>query len=69
MLGNEMPKGWYRVELTRKSVWMVFPSERLGDFFKHELRWSELFSSTRTVLSTSPLNALRGIIQPSARPQ
>ena len=55
VLGNEMAKGWYRVELTRKPVWMVFPSERLGDFFKHELRWSELFSSTRTVLSTSPL--------------
>ena len=39
-LGNEIAKNGYRIELTRKAVWMVFPNESLLDFFKHELRWS-----------------------------
>jgi ceramide glucosyltransferase len=39
-LGNQVAKKGYRVELTRKPVWMVFPSETLGEFLAHELRWS-----------------------------
>jgi ceramide glucosyltransferase len=39
-LGNEVAKKGYRVELTSKPVWMVFPEETLGEFLAHELRWS-----------------------------
>jgi hypothetical protein len=28
------------VELMRKPVWMVFPQETIGQYFRHELRWS-----------------------------
>lgn len=38
-LGNEVAKRGYRVELIRKPVWVVFPSETLRAFLKHELRW------------------------------
>lgn len=40
MLGNEVTKRSYRMELMRKAVWMVFPNQTLVEFFKHELRWS-----------------------------
>jgi ceramide glucosyltransferase len=46
-LGNEISKRGYRIELMRKPVWMVFPRESLGDFFKHELRWSILLKNLR----------------------
>lgn len=46
-LGNEVAKKGYRVELTRKPVWMVFPDETLRDFFKHELRWSIMLRNIR----------------------
>jgi len=49
MLGNEIAKRGYLVELTRKPVWMVFASEKLGDFFKHELRWSIMLRGIRPV--------------------
>lgn len=39
-LGNEVAKRGYRVELTRKPVWMVFPHETFAEFLGHELRWS-----------------------------
>jgi ceramide glucosyltransferase len=46
-LGNEIAKRGYRVELTRKPVWMVFPRETIDDFFKHELRWSIMLRNIR----------------------
>jgi ceramide glucosyltransferase len=46
-LGNEIFKRGYRIELMRKPVWMVFPRETWGDFFKHELRWSILLKNLR----------------------
>src|SRR5437660_2540395 len=39
-LGNRIARRGYRVELMRKAVWMVFPQETIGQFFRHELRWS-----------------------------
>lgn len=38
-VGNQVAKRGYRVELMRKPVWMVFPTEKLSEFLKHELRW------------------------------
>src|SRR5580704_4207439 len=46
-LGNEVAKQGYRVELTKKAVWMVFPDESLADFLKHELRWSVMLRNIR----------------------
>jgi ceramide glucosyltransferase len=46
-LGHRIAKKGYRVELTRKPVWMVFPDESLGGFLKHELRWSILLKNIR----------------------
>jgi len=46
-LGNEIAKRGFRVELTRKPVWMVFPNEKLRDFLKHELRWSIMLKNIR----------------------
>src|SRR6202790_5149601 len=39
-LGNRIARRNYRVELMRKPVWMVFPQETIGQYFRHELRWS-----------------------------
>jgi len=39
-LGNRIARRSYRVELMRKPVWMVFPQETIGQYFRHELRWS-----------------------------
>jgi len=39
-LGNRIAKQGYRVELMRKPVWMVFASETLEEYLRHELRWS-----------------------------
>ncbi len=49
VLGNEVAKRGYRVELMPKPVWMVFPKERLRDFFQHELRWSIMLRGIRPV--------------------
>jgi ceramide glucosyltransferase len=48
-LGNKIAKGGYRIELTRKPVTMVYPKERLGQFLKHELRWSIMLRNIRPV--------------------
>ena len=47
VLGNEIAKRGYGVELTRKPVWMVFPNEKLSHVFKHELRWSIMLRGIR----------------------
>jgi ceramide glucosyltransferase len=39
-LGNRIAARGYRVELAAKPVWMVYPSETLGEFLRHELRWT-----------------------------
>lgn len=39
-LGNRIARRGYRVELMSKPVWMVFPQETIGQYFRHELRWS-----------------------------
>jgi ceramide glucosyltransferase len=39
-LGNRIASKGHRVEFMRKHIWMVFPSETMGEFFRHELRWS-----------------------------
>jgi len=39
-LGNRIARRNYRVELMRKPVWMVFPQETIGQYFRHEQRWS-----------------------------
>ncbi len=39
-LGNRIARRGYRVELMSQPVWMVFPQEAIGKYFRHELRWS-----------------------------
>jgi ceramide glucosyltransferase len=39
MLGNEISRKGYRVEVMRKPVWMVFPKQTIEEFLRHELRW------------------------------
>lgn len=39
VLGNEISRRGYRVEIMRKPVWMVFPKQTFREFLKHELRW------------------------------
>jgi ceramide glucosyltransferase len=39
-LGNRIARRGYKVELMPKPVWMVFPKETIGQYFRHELRWS-----------------------------
>jgi len=39
-LGNRVASKGHRVEFMRKNIWMVFPNETIGEFFRHELRWS-----------------------------
>jgi ceramide glucosyltransferase len=39
-MGNRIASKGHRVELIREPVWMVFPQEKFGDFFRHELRWA-----------------------------
>ena len=39
-LGNRIASKGHRVEFMRKHIWMVFPNETIGEFFRHELRWS-----------------------------
>jgi ceramide glucosyltransferase len=39
-LGNRIAAKGHRVELMREPVWMVFPKQSLGEYLRHELRWS-----------------------------
>jgi ceramide glucosyltransferase len=39
-LGNRIARRGLHVELMRRPVCMVFPKETIGEFFRHELRWS-----------------------------
>jgi ceramide glucosyltransferase len=39
-LGNRIAARGYRVELAATPVWMVYPSETLSEFLRHELRWT-----------------------------
>lgn len=46
-LGNKIAERGYRIELMCKAIWMVFPSEKLRHFLKHELRWSIMLRNIR----------------------
>jgi ceramide glucosyltransferase len=48
-LGNRIAAKGYRVELMRKSIWMVFPTETFREFLRHELRWSIGLRNVRKV--------------------
>ena len=39
-LGRRIAARGYRIELLPKPVWMAFPSETLGAYLRHELRWA-----------------------------
>ncbi|MBZ5645712.1 MAG: bacteriohopanetetrol glucosamine biosynthesis glycosyltransferase HpnI [Acidobacteriia bacterium] len=39
-LGNRIAAHGFRIELTRQPVWMVFPRETIGEYLRHEMRWS-----------------------------
>jgi ceramide glucosyltransferase len=39
-LGRRIALLGYRIELLREPVWMGFPSETLGNYLRHELRWA-----------------------------
>ncbi len=39
-LGNRIAAHRFRIELMRKPVWVVFPRETLGEYLRHEMRWS-----------------------------
>jgi ceramide glucosyltransferase len=39
-LGRRIAARGYRIDLLPEPVWMAFPSETLGAYLRHELRWS-----------------------------
>jgi ceramide glucosyltransferase len=39
-LGRRIADRGYRIELLPEPVWMAFPSETLGAYLRHELRWA-----------------------------
>ena len=39
-LGRRIVARGYRIELLPEPVWMVFPSQTLGAYLRHELRWA-----------------------------
>jgi ceramide glucosyltransferase len=39
-LGRRIADRGYRVELLPEPVWMAFPSQTLGEYLRHELRWA-----------------------------
>jgi ceramide glucosyltransferase len=39
-LGSRIAARGYRIELLPEPVWMVFPSQTLGAYLRHELRWA-----------------------------
>jgi ceramide glucosyltransferase len=46
-LGKRIAERGYRVELMHKPVTMVLPKESIGEYFRHELRWSIGLKSVR----------------------
>lgn len=46
-LGKRIAERGYRVELMHKPVTMVLPKESMGEYFRHELRWSIGLKSVR----------------------
>ena len=39
-LGRRIAARGYRIELLAEPVWMAFPSQTLGAYLRHELRWA-----------------------------
>jgi ceramide glucosyltransferase len=39
-LGNRIAARGHRIELLSEPVWMAFPSQTLGAYLRHELRWA-----------------------------
>jgi ceramide glucosyltransferase len=39
-LGRRIAERGYRIELLPEPVWMAFPSQSLGEYLHHELRWA-----------------------------
>src|SRR5882672_2444171 len=39
-LGRRIAERGYRIELLPEPVWMAFPSQTLGEYLRHELRWA-----------------------------
>ena len=39
-LGRRIAARGYRIELLPEPVWMAFPSQTLGAYLRHELRWA-----------------------------
>ncbi|MBZ5644467.1 MAG: bacteriohopanetetrol glucosamine biosynthesis glycosyltransferase HpnI [Acidobacteriia bacterium] len=39
-LGRRIAERGYRIELLPEPVWMAFPSQTLGQYLRHELRWA-----------------------------
>jgi ceramide glucosyltransferase len=39
-LGRRIAAGGHRIELLPEPVWMAFPSQTLGAYLRHELRWA-----------------------------
>lgn len=48
-LGNRVAALGHRVELSRSPVCMIYPRETLGEFLRHELRWTIGLRSVRPV--------------------
>lgn len=48
-LGNRIARCGYRVVLMQKPVWMVFPRESIGEYLRHELRWSIGLKNVRPI--------------------
>ena len=39
-LGNRIAAHGFCIELMKEPVWMVFPRETMGEYLRHEMRWS-----------------------------
>ena len=47
-LGRRIADRGYRIELLPEPVWMAFPSQTLGEYVRHELRWAIGIRNIRT---------------------